>query len=189
MRIRCAHCGKSSDKPTGAVNRARAQGRRLYCNRTCAGHSKRRGKTDAEKKMEKRQYDMEYRAKNRAMLKAKKAAYFQQTYDPEKAAVERKKRMPRHVEYCRRPEYRDWKRDYDRQYRAKKFYGPFWESFLLAMDIRSEALSRQSDYEIRLEKGTLCKTQRRKRDYETARTHREEPQVGPLGNLERGQRR
>ncbi len=43
---------------------------------------------------------MEYRRKNRAALKAKKAERHKRTYDPVKAAVVRKKRMPRHVEYC-----------------------------------------------------------------------------------------
>ena len=189
MKITCAYCGKETDKAPGSVNRSRKNGSPLYCGLTCAGMGRRKGQTESDKKEAKRLYDIKYRAKNRAMLKAKKAAYFQRTYDPEKAAVERKKIMPRHVEYCRQPEYREWKRGYDRQYRAKKWYGPFWESHLLAMDIRSEALSRKSDYEIRLEKGTLGKTQQRKRDYEAARTHRQEPEIGPLGNLERGQKR
>jgi hypothetical protein len=40
------------------------------------------------------------------MLKAKKRAYFERTYDPRKAAVERKKRMHLHVAYCREPRYK-----------------------------------------------------------------------------------
>jgi len=189
VKVKCAHCGKTSDKPTSAVNRARKNGRPLYCNKRCAGLARCKHKTKAQKKEEKRLYDIEYRAKNRTKLKAKKAAYFQRTYDPKKAAVERKKRMSHHVEYCRRPEYRAWKKSYDRQYRAKKEYGDFWECHILAMEIRNEALSRASDYEIRLANETLNKATRRKRNYEAVRTHREEPQVGPLGNLERGQRR
>lgn len=97
------------------------------------------------------------------MLKAKKAAYFQRTYDPEKARVERKKRSKAHAEYCRRPEYRAWKQQYGRRYRAKKFYGEFWECFLLAQDIREECLERSSDYEIRKAKHTLNKALERKR--------------------------
>jgi hypothetical protein len=71
-------------------------------------------------------YDREYRKKNRAMLKAKKAAYFQRTYDPVKAAKERKKTMARHIEYCRRPEYRKKKAAYDRKREAEE-YGEFAE--------------------------------------------------------------
>ena len=183
----CSYCGKTAERHTGEVNRAIRQGARLYCNKTCFGLAHRKHKTEAQKKEEKRLYDIEYRRKNRAALKAKKAAYFQRTYDPAKAAIQRKGRMAYHVEYCRRPEYRAWKREYDRQYRAKRDYGEFWECFLLTQDIRDECLSRQSDYAIRLGKGTYGKSQKRKRDY--ARTVCKEPEVGPLGNLERHQRR
>lgn len=71
-------------------------------------------------------YDREYRRKNKAMLQAKKAAYYQRTYDPIKAAKERKKTMPRHVEYCRRPEYKKKKYAYDRKREAAK-YGEYAE--------------------------------------------------------------
>jgi hypothetical protein len=76
-------------------------------------------KTKAQKVAEKRIYDMAYRAKNRAMLKEKKRAYFLRTYDPKKAAVKRKKRMHLHVAYCRQPRYKAWKRQYDLNYRAR----------------------------------------------------------------------
>src|SRR5258708_23138469 len=82
----------------------------------------------------------QYREVNRERLRAEKAAYFQRTYDPVKAAVERRKIMPRHVEYCRQPEYVAWKRGYDRTYRAKKDFGPFWEAALLVEDIGNEVL-------------------------------------------------
>jgi len=77
-------------------------------------------------KAEKSAYDKEYRRKNRAILKAKKAAYFQRTYDPARAAKERKKTMTKHVEYCRRPEYKKKKSTYDRQREAAE-YGEFAE--------------------------------------------------------------
>ena len=182
MQFECAHCGKLADKPAGHVNRARKRGLSLYCDRVCSGLGRRTGKTKAQKVEEKRLYDMEYRRKNRALLKAKKAEYFQRTYDPTKAAEERKARMPYHVEYCRRPEYREWKREYDRRYRAEKDYGEFADCFLLVMDIRAECLSQQSDYEIRYAKGRVAMTQQRRREHD--RTFRKEPEIGPLGNLE-----
>lgn len=77
-------------------------------------------------KAEKAAYDKEYRRKNRAMLKSKKAAYFQLTYDPVRAAKERKKTMARHIEYCRRPEYKKKKFTYDRK-RESAQYGEFAE--------------------------------------------------------------
>lgn len=187
MQIACSHCGKTAEKSAGAVNRARKAGLAIYCNRACSGLGRRKHKSKAQKVEEKRLYDMEYRRKNRAMLKAKKAEYFQATYDPEVARIERRKRAAFHAEYCRRPEYREWKREYDRRYRAEKEYGEFADCFLLVMDIRAECLSQQSDYEIRLAKGRVALTQQRKRDY--ARTLRKEPEIGPLGNLELGQGR
>lgn len=183
IEITCPQCGTVALKRASEVNRARRNGNNLYCGKKCAGLGRRTNKSFEQKKAEKRLYDMEYRRKNRALLKAKKAAYFQRTYDPAKAAIERKKRMPKHVEYCRRPEYRAWKREYDRQYRAKKYFGEFWECFLLTQDIRTTVLSIQSDYEIRLNKDGLGKAQKRKRHYEKLNSRN--PEIGPLGNPER----
>lgn len=192
MKIKCAFCGHKSDKATSAVNRAARERRPLYCNRLCAGAAKRKHKTTEQKKSEKSAYDAQRRIDLADQIKAKKAAYHKRTYDKEKARKERKAKMHRHIEYCRRPEYREWKSAYDREYRAKKCYGPMWEAFLLALDIRNEVLSQMSDYEIRLSKGTINKRLQRKREYEQARSdrpHGQEPQVGPLGNLARGQER
>ena len=79
-------------------------------------------------KKAKAEYDRKYRARNRKRLKAEKAAYFQRTYDPAKAAVERKKRMSKHVEYCRQPEYKAWKKKYDKKRRLARF-GDFKEAY------------------------------------------------------------
>ncbi len=163
--VTCAYCGNKSEKIAGHVNRARKLGNALYCNRECAGLARRTHKSEAQKKADKREYDREYRAKNYEKMKPKKAAYHKATYDPVKEAVKRKKRMPQHVEYCRRPEYRAWKKQYDRKYRARKNYGPFAEHFLLTMEIRDECLAQQTDYEIRLSKGTLNKCIKRRRNY------------------------
>lgn len=178
--ITCAYCSVRSEKSNSAVNRARRDGAPLYCNRACAGKARRKNISKEERKERKRQYDMEYRRKNRAMLKVKKAAYFQRTYDPVAAAKHRQTRMPYHLEYCRRPEYRAWKKQYDREYRARKIYGDYWECFLLTQDIREEALTQMTDYEIRHAKGGIAKTQNRRRDYE--RTHSKSVEVGPMGH-------
>lgn len=164
MKIVCAHCRKTADKPAGAIKRARDAGLRVFCGRRCAGLARRKHKTKAQLVEEKRLYDAEYRKKNRALLKAKKAEYFQRTYDPAKARVERKKNMARHVEYCRRPEYRVWKKGYDRRYRSNRLYGPFADAAMLAVDLKREIMSRSTDYEIRKANGTLNKTQARRRE-------------------------
>jgi hypothetical protein len=156
VKIVCAHCGKASEKANGAVNLARRIGARLFCNSACAGLARRKGKTKAQKVAEKRLYDQAYRAKNLERLKAEKRAYFQRTYDPVKAARQRKKRMHLHIEYCRQPRYKAWKREYDKNYRAKE-YGPFADAYMLAIDLNREIKSRASNYEIRLQNQTLNK--------------------------------
>lgn len=162
----CSFCGTETLKEAGAVNRAKKIGAPLYCNRICSGMAKRKHKTAAQKIAEKALYDAEYRAKNREMLKAKKHAYFKRTYDPEQAAIERKAKMPQHVAYCQRPEYVEWKREYDRKLRARKQYGEFAEAFLTLQDIETEISSRISRYEIYQQNGTLNKHLTRRRQYE-----------------------
>lgn len=180
MQIECAHCGKAADKPASAVNRARRDGLNIYCSRACSGLARRKWKSQAQRKVEKAEYDRGYRAKNHARRAAQKAEYHQRTYDPQKQREYNQSRMRPHIEYCRRPEYREKKRAYDRHYRAEKHYGPLAECFLLTLDIRDECLAQQSDYEIRRSKGTFGKSQQRKRDYE--RLDRKEPEIGPMGN-------
>lgn len=164
MRIICPHCDKKVEKPTSAVNRARLAGAPIYCGRKCAGKGRRTHKTKVQKRAEKSAYDAVYRAKNLKLIKASKALYFKKTYDPVKAAKERKKNMSRHVEYCRRPEYRSYKRAYDSRYRANKDYGPFADSFLILLDIDKEVNSRMSDYDVRIANGTINKKLTRRRE-------------------------
>lgn len=162
MRFRCAHCGKAGDKPTGEVNRARNAGLKLHCDRRCAGLSRRKGKTKAQRIAEKAAYDAAYRAKNLEMLKAKKREYFKHTYDPATAAVYRKKRMPIHIEYCRQPEYRLKKQAYDQKRRDAE-YGEFAEVARLTIDLNREIKGRATNEQIKWQSGTANKSQTRKR--------------------------
>lgn len=162
MKVTCSHCGRRTDKEPNEINRARKVGLKLYCDRKCAGRARRKGKTKAQKIEEKRLYDIEYRRENLAAIKAKKAAHFKATYDPEKARIERKKRAKEHAEYCRRPEYRRWKSDYDRQRRDAE-YGPFAEVARLTIDLNREIKQRASTHEIKWQNGTTNKTQFRRR--------------------------
>ena len=162
MKIKCPHCRKTADKPSGAVNRARAAGLRIFCGRRCAGLARRKRKPKAQKVEEKRIYDAEYRRKNRTLLKAKKAAYFQRTYDPAKARIERKKRAAFHAEYCRRPSYKLWKREYDRR-RRDGFYGAFAEAAQLTIELNREIKERATNEQIKWENCTANKVQFRRR--------------------------
>lgn len=164
--IACAHCGSPVAQSVGAINKALRIGAPLYCNRVCFGLHRRQNKTAAQKVEEKRLYDLQYRAKNLERIKADKRAYFVRTYDPAKAAIERAKNMPKHVEYCRQPKYKAYKKDYDSAYRAEKDYGEFAESFLMLQKVQQEVDSRATDSEIHLFTGTINKALQRRRHYE-----------------------
>jgi hypothetical protein len=187
MRITCPQCFCETDKPLGHINRSTKRGAPVYCSRECAGLGRQKHKTVEQKKAEKSSYDARRRIEHGERIKAQKRAHHKAAYAAAKAAEYRKQRMPYHVEYCRRPEYRQWKKEYDRQYRAEKEFGEFADCFLLIQDIRNECLARQTDYEIRLSKGGVAKSQQRRREYD--RLVRKEPEIGPLGNLELGERR
>jgi hypothetical protein len=106
---------------------------------------------------------MEYRRKNRAALKAKKAAYYQRARDPEKERKRRKENMAQHVEYCRQPRYRAWKSEYDKRYRARG-YGAFADAHMLAVTLNREIKQRMPRHEIYIQNETLNKRQSRSRE-------------------------
>jgi len=173
VEVTCPQCGDLVEKSASAVNRACRIGAPIYCTRECAGIAKRTHKTRAQRKEEKRLYDIAYRRRHLALLKAKKAERHRHTYDPVKAARERKKRMSRHVEYCRQPQYKRWKSQYDRKYRALKSFGPFAEAFLVLTELDKQINARITDYETRKENGTLNKIKsRRRQDHADTGRHR-----------------
>lgn len=73
--------------------------------------------------------------------------------------------MPYHVEYCRRPEYKVKKREYDLKYRAERQFGEFAEAFMVLSDIEREINDRATRYEIGRDNGTINKAQLRRRQY------------------------
>lgn len=164
MRITCRYCGKKVDKPNGAVRRARKLGAPMFCNKKHAGLGRRKHKPKSQRKAEKAAYDRGYRKKNLARITAGKKQYHKRTYDPVKAAKERKKRMPRHVEYCRQPKYRAYKQRYDRQYRAAKDYGPFADVAILTTELTRETKRRMTKSDIKQENQTNCKRYRRRHE-------------------------
>lgn len=165
MKAYCPQCGHDFDANTGRFNRAQKIGAPLYCGRTCAGiaHRSKDHLTNSQKRAAKSEYDKDYRAKNLELIKAKKRDYFKRSYDPKAAAVIRKERMPIHVEYCRRPEYKAWKSEYDKRHLARKAFGEFAEVALLLRDIENEIEQRATRYEIYQTNGTINKAQTRRR--------------------------
>jgi hypothetical protein len=165
VTVPCAWCGLPTQKEPRDINPASNRGMFLYCGRECSGLGRRANKSKEQKVAEKRLYDAEYRIRNLEMLKSKKAAYFQKTYNPDVAREKRKAIMPRHVEYCRQPEYKAYKRQYDRQYRAKLDFGEYWECAILILDMNEEIGARITRNQIYAQNGTQNKSLRRKRDF------------------------
>jgi hypothetical protein len=141
QKILCPACGKKSLRNVSAINRAKKMGLKIYCNKKCSaiGHRKENPKTSRNPnwKQMKADYDREYRRKNKKLLKKKKQEYFQATYDPKQAAIERKKTMPQHVEYCRQPEYKAYKAKYDKKIRAEQF-GDFKDAYAVLLKLTKE---------------------------------------------------
>lgn len=155
--LSCDYCGNPVKKRPRTLAH-------VFCNRTCAGMFRRKNESRESKRAKKAAYDREYRSKNLAQIRQKKHNYHKRTYDPIAAAVARKTMMPRHLEYCRKPEYRKKKAAYDEKRRATIAFGEFAESFLLLKQIDLEVSARASDYEIRLQQGALNKKQKRERN-------------------------
>jgi len=82
-------------------------------------------------------------------------------YDPVKARESRKRNG--HAAYLQTPEYRKYKKAYDRQRRCKIHYGEFWEAASVLFDLESEIDSRQA----KAENNIINKSQRRKRTWQT----------------------
>ena len=164
VRVVCHQCAKPFDKAAGAFNRSKRIGASHYCTRACAGLAKRLANppTPEQRKAAKAAYDLEYRARNAEALRTRRHEYFRRTYDPAEAKQYRAARMHLHIEYCRRPEYKAWKAQYDRNHRAKE-YGPFSDAFLLLQDVENEIASQATKYEIALTNGTINKAQSRRR--------------------------
>lgn len=140
----CGHCGRVVQQPQGSIRRALRKGKPLYCNLTCFGAARR---VPPERKKEaKRVYDAQRRVEKGAEIRARKREYYRRTFDPAKARARRLAKMDRHVEYCRRPEYRTYKADYDRQRNAAQ-YGEYAEAYLLLLDLEREIRSRATHYE------------------------------------------
>lgn len=112
---------------------------------------------------------MQYRSKNKEMLKAKKHAYFKKVYDPVKAAeirrTEEYREYRRQYMSCYMTENRiEDKRIYDRNRRSTIKYGEYAECHILLMDLENEVKKHITKYEARLQNGILNKAQQRGRN-------------------------
>lgn len=166
----CSQCRKVKQVRAARISQAFKKGLPMYCSRECGGLARRKDNPvsprNANWKALKSAYDADYRIKNKERLKAEKAVYYQATANREKEREYRKKNMPRHVEYCRQPEYRAKKSLYDKDHRNRKFYGEFAEAAALLHQLQVEIRTRIDKYEIYALNGTLNKKLQRRREYE-----------------------
>lgn len=174
--VTCCYCHKDVEKHTGHVNRAAKMGNKLYCSRECFGLDRRSKLTIEEKKLNKRLYDLEYMKKNKDLILEKIRLYNSSPAGRAMQKRNREKFKQSHLEYCRTTEYRKWKKQYDREFRAKNNYGEFWESFIHLQDIEEDIDNR----EVKLQLCLTNKNQKRKRNYE--RINSSKLERCPLGN-------
>lgn len=163
---------------TGAYNRAQKKGLNVYCNKVCSGIGRRTDKAPEQKKIEKAEYDAKYREAMADKLKLDKAEWFKKYYtaNPEKYRQRRKDGMERHLQYLSRPEYKQWKANYDKKYLSQKKYGAFAEAAIILRELE-KYIDR---YEARLLKGTFNKTKKRKQNVKSINSNQFEKH--PLGN-------
>lgn len=167
MRHRaCPQCGDSFAAETGRANSADKIGAPLYCGRVCAGLARRLAmpKTPEQKKAEKAAYDKVRRERLGEVLRERKrSAYYANHREMlRRHAAYRVNRMPSHVEYCRRPEYKAKKHIYDLQ-RNSAEYGEFAEAHRLLVDLEKEIRSQATAYERRVANGYYTRSAQKRR--------------------------
>ncbi len=156
----CSVCGVSYQKKASAYNRAIKSGLNIFCSRACVGLSKRTSLED--KKAKKAAYDKKiYHTPERTEARKR---YFQKSYkaNPEKYRELRKARYSKHLEYLNTPEYKAWKKEYDKKYIANKNYGVFSEAAIILIELESFLKQNMPD-EMKFQMGITNKTQKRKR--------------------------
>lgn len=178
VKIKCDYCGKEIEKYIGYVNRAKEEGLRQFCDKKCAGLGRRSNETEEEKKLIKYFYDAFRAIVFEKKFKKQNAEYFRKDYaaNPEKYRAQRKAGQEKHNEYCRQPEYKKWKQEYDKKYRAKKIYGKLWESAIALNELAKVVDNRQA----KQDQKTINKTQNRKR-YANKNTKRKELESCTMG--------
>lgn len=162
MEIICPQCNKKVQKKTGSVNRAIKIKAPIYCGKKCSGLARRKNRTVEEKKKIKSEYDKIYRKKNANKIKERNRLYDSSPLGRAMQKRNREKFKQYHLEYCRTPEYRKYKRDYDHKHHLKNKYGEFWEAASILVKLNSILPSKTIKYN----QGIINKTQKRKRKWQ-----------------------
>lgn len=150
MKAICAYCGKEFDKPTGEYKRSVKNGINMYCSREHSFLGRRTNETPEEKKKIKMWYDLFIRASRTEdeywlhYFQSAFSFHFDYAANPDKYKKIRQQKQAYQNEYCRQPEYKEWKKGYDEQYRAKKDYGDWWEAAVALKNLDNEIDFRES---------------------------------------------
>lgn len=153
MKLICCYCDRTfkvKENNIGQRNKSIRFGLPIYCNIKCAGLGRRSKETPEQKRNIKSWYDMFLRE---SMTEDEKIfesfaglVYFHMDYKahPAKYKEQRNKRMPKHIEYCRQPDYKKYKMAYDEKYHAKNKYGEYWEAAIALKNLDKEIDFRES---------------------------------------------
>lgn len=172
MELKCCYCNKTfkvKKNNRGQRLRSIRLGLPIYCNKKCAGLGRRIDETPEEKRENKMWYDLfikESMTEDEYWLDyLQRSLYYVMDYEanPEKYRQERKRNQSTHNEYCRQPEYKKWKKGYDEQYRAKKYYGDWWEAAIALKNLDKEIDYRESKRQNKIYNKS---TSRRKRKWQ-----------------------
>lgn len=157
----CKRCEKEFE-----IEKSQFENKRggIYCSRECFRlYSTENKISESVKKARIAKYDKEYKARNKELVKKKKAEYHKRTYDPEKAKQYREKNKEKiqayKKEYYAKPENKQRRFKYDRKRRCEKKYGPFWESASILIDLEKEINEKMDHYEKFTNRGFFEKQQ------------------------------
>lgn len=161
MNVICAQCYKEYECATGHYNRSMKIGAKLFCSQACAGLFRRNKNplTEEQRKAKKAKYDLERRSIHGDRIRKQKRDAYYANHEAHlaKAKIYRKKRMPKHVEYCRQESYKAKKKAYDADRRFKAF-GPFEEVARILDQVEKEISSQASRYDIYKAKGYFTRS-------------------------------
>lgn len=153
MNLTCCYCSKTftvKNNNIGQRKKSIRLGLPVYCNQKCAGLGRRNNETPEQKKEVKQWYDLFIRVSRTEdeywlnYLQTAFSFHFDYAANPDKYKKIRQAKQATHNEYCRQPEYKEWKKGYDEQYRAKKDYGDYWEAAIVLKHLDKEIDYRES---------------------------------------------
>lgn len=195
----CEWCGAAFVTTTSQYNRQNKIGHPVrFCSRPCSSRARSAERTTPhpntpEGRAAKAEYDRARRQRLADKLREdKRAAYLRDHAERLRKQAEmradpayRQKMRAYQYEHARRPEWRAHKKKYDRKYRAERDYGEWAEAYVTMLELREAALAAaRTDSELRARKGTLNKSQQRKRNA-SSETQRRRAQGHPVERARR----